>query len=100
MESSIRGKRKNHRKYPGARGRRPDNYRQFRKPEALERQAAYDQLSITDKISLLDVRLGKGLGAVKQRARLALLLEKQNKPQPEVSKASAESDKKFQKKSK
>jgi hypothetical protein len=46
--------------------------------EAQERQAAYDKLSTTEKIAQLDKTFGKGLGAGKQRRRLALLLEQEN----------------------
>lgn len=48
--------------------------------EAQERQAAYDKLSTTEKIAQLDKTFGKGLGAGKQRRRLALLLEQENRP--------------------
>jgi hypothetical protein len=69
----IRGKRKNHRLYPGARCKRPDNH-QDQVNEAKERQAAWDGLSIQQKLDSLDTRLGKGVGAVKQRARLVVAL--------------------------
>lgn len=65
------------RKYPGTKGPRFDNYK-FRCEEAAERQKAYDDLSIEDKIALLDRRLGKDMGAAKQRARLMRQLEQRN----------------------
>jgi hypothetical protein len=40
-----------------------------------ERLANWNSLSTTQKIADLDLRLGKGQGAVKQRARLAKQLE-------------------------
>lgn len=42
-----------------------------RRAEALVRQKAYEKLSGADRRAALDAKLGKGLGAVKQRARLA-----------------------------
>jgi hypothetical protein len=68
----VKGKRKNHRVYPGAK-HRPD-LAQTRKDEAKERQAAYDNLSAQEKLNVLDGRLGKGVGAQKQRARLTAQL--------------------------
>lgn len=41
-----------------------------RKEEAAKRLAAYQELSNTQKIVMLDLRLGGGKGAVKQRAKL------------------------------
>lgn len=75
MSNSFKGNRKNDRRYPGAKFPRPDNYK-FRQEEAAERQAAYSKLSAKEKIALLDARLGKGIGAAKQRAKLASALEK------------------------
>lgn len=51
--------------------------KEIRKAEAVERQAEYDKLTITQKILGLDLRLGGGKGAVKQRAKLALQLQKE-----------------------
>ena len=63
-------KRTNHkRRYTGTSQHRPDN-KKFRQEEAKERQAAYDALSNTEKIAMLDRKLGEGVGAKKQRARL------------------------------
>lgn len=63
------------RKYPGANSPAPHNYK-FRCEEGAERLAAYTALSVQERIDLLDRRLGKGVGAVKQRARLHALLAK------------------------
>lgn len=65
------------RKFPGAKSPRPDNYK-FRVEEATERQTAYDKLSIQERLDRLDSRLGKGVGARKQRARLELQLTQKN----------------------
>jgi hypothetical protein len=42
-----------------------------RQEDAIERQEARDALSNEQQIAVLDRRLGKGEGAVKERARLA-----------------------------
>lgn len=44
---------------------------QARRTRAAERQAARDARSPEEQIALLDSRFGVGLGAVKERARLA-----------------------------
>lgn len=45
--------------------------RERKQTEAKERDAAWAALSPKDRLAALDRRLGKGKGAVKQRARLA-----------------------------
>ncbi len=42
-----------------------------RREDAIERQAARDSLSNSEQIARLDKILGKGKGAVKERARLS-----------------------------
>ena len=66
----MAGKKQNKARQFFGGGRRPDN-RKHRQEEAIERQAAYAALSTAEKIDLLDRRLGVGLGAKRQRARLA-----------------------------
>lgn len=63
----------NDRKFPGCKNPRPDHFK-LRQTEAAERQAAYDKLSIAEKLEKLDNTYGKDLGAAKQRAKLASLL--------------------------
>lgn len=46
-----------------------------RREEAKVRQEAYDKLTTQQKIERLDRELGVGVGAVKQRAKLAKLVE-------------------------
>jgi hypothetical protein len=70
----VGGKRQNNRRFPGVRGRAPQNYK-FRKEEAAERTVAWQKLSHSEQIALLDVRLGKNVGAKKQRARIVGLME-------------------------
>ena len=41
-----------------------------RRIEAKERKQKYDKLTPSQKIELLDKKLGKGIGAKKQRAKL------------------------------
>jgi hypothetical protein len=64
------GKKTNNRKFPGVKGKRPD-LAKFRKDDAKERQEAYSALSVEEKVARLDRKLGVGLGAKKQREKLA-----------------------------
>ena len=63
----LRGRRKNHRLYSSAK-HRPD-LAKIRQQEAKERQAAYDKLSVQEKLDRLPVG-----GANKQRAKLTAML--------------------------
>lgn len=65
-------KQDNRRVYPDA-TRQPRHLDSLRKSEAKDRQAAYDKLSLQEKIDRLPAT-----GATKQRARLQRLLEKKN----------------------
>ena len=47
----------------------PDKAR--RKADAEVRNAEYAKLSVHDRLTLLDAKLGKGVGATKQRAKLS-----------------------------
>ena len=67
------GKNNSNRLFRGTSRNRPDGLK-GRKEEALERQTAWDNLSPQQRVSELDRRLGAGVGAVSQRARLADLL--------------------------
>lgn len=51
-----------------------------KREEGAERTARWEALSTKEKIADLDRRLGKGQGAVKQRARLAAQLAEESKP--------------------
>jgi len=73
--SGVKGQRKNHRLFPGIRGRRPDKAK-FRREEAVERQTEYDKLSLQQKLD----RLPPEPLCKKQRTRLLTLMEKQNQP--------------------
>lgn len=44
--------------------------------EAVERNEAWTKLSPQQQLERLDLRLGKGVGATKQRTRLQRLIEK------------------------
>lgn len=59
----------NTRRHLGKPGPRPD-LTDFKRAEAKERQVAYDLLSLEDKIAKLDLKFGKGVGAVIERAKL------------------------------
>ena len=76
VESSFAGRKNNSRRYPGAKSPRPDNYK-FRKDEAKERQEAYDKLTTSSKLENIDKMFGVGIGAKKQRAKLAKKLEEE-----------------------
>ncbi len=59
-----------------AQARAREKWNATKSPEAkrarvLARQEARDSLSATEQLALLNKRLGKGIGAVKERARLA-----------------------------
>lgn len=45
--------------------------RKERREEAVERQAERDKRTAKQQIEMLDFRLGKGVGAKKERARLS-----------------------------
>jgi hypothetical protein len=63
--------RSNNRKFPGSHGARPDLHEQ-RKAESDERVKERSERSNHQQVALLDHRLGEGVGAKKERARLAL----------------------------
>jgi hypothetical protein len=63
------GKKTNARKFPDGVGPRPDHTKTLRE-EAKERAAAWSKLSVAEQIAVLNARLGKDVGAKKQRARL------------------------------
>jgi hypothetical protein len=70
---SKRGSHVRNRVFPGVSGKRPDLYK-IRCEEAEQRQESYNKLSVADKLSKLDSKLGTGVGAKKQRAKLQALL--------------------------
>ena len=47
---------------------------QTKRDESIERQEEFNQLTPQQKIELLDKRLGKGIGAKKQREQLNKLI--------------------------
>lgn len=65
--------------------------KKLRKESALERHAEYNKLSTSQKIILLDMRLGVGVGATRQRANLARVkaLQEAIKPDTKAEKADA-----------
>jgi hypothetical protein len=65
------GRHANDRRHSGG-GPRPDN-NSLKQREALERDAAWRKLSPREQLEALDRRLGKDVGATKQRARLLAL---------------------------
>lgn len=67
----------NRRIYPDA-NHQPCQDAKLRVQEAKERQDYNDGLTPQQKLEHLDKKLGVGVGAVKQRARLAGLIEKKN----------------------
>jgi hypothetical protein len=68
----------NNRKYPDGTSPRPD-LSKVRREEAKERQENYSKLTVEQKLAAIDAKLGMGIGAKKQRARLIAMLEK---PEP------------------
>lgn len=65
------GKTPNSMRKQGARNKKLRAHRQKLREEAIVRQTEYAALSTAEKIRRLDEKLGVGVGAVKQRARLA-----------------------------
>jgi len=59
--------------------------RKERQEGALERKLNYDTLTPLDKLNILDNRLGKGIGAKKQRVKLLSAIA-DYRPSKEVSK--------------
>jgi len=57
----------------------PVKNKQKRQAEAAERNEKYSNLTTAEKIARLDKTLGKGVGATKQRAKLAKQLEAEKK---------------------
>lgn len=57
-----------------------------KRAEAAERDAAWRALSLTDRLAALDKRLGVGVGAVKQRAKLATAIEAAKNPPKQAPK--------------
>jgi curved DNA-binding protein CbpA len=58
----------------------------IRRKAAQERQAAYDKLSIEEKIAKMDKKLGVGQGGKKERAKLQAQLERRNEKKEVVEK--------------
>jgi hypothetical protein len=79
MENVRTNKKDNSRCQFGGHGPRQDN-NQHKRSEAKERQEAWAKLGLKGQLSALDARLGKGLGATKQRARIQRLID--NPPRP------------------
>lgn len=50
--------------------------KELRIREALERNAKWNDLTVAEQWAYLDLRLGLGIGAAKQRKKLARKLEK------------------------
>jgi hypothetical protein len=67
--------RSNNRKHPGKHGARPDLY-EDRVRETAERAKERSERSPQQQVALLDHRLGVGVGAKKERGRLAVPKEK------------------------
>lgn len=51
--------------------------RTARREDAQERQTERNERTPQEQLAILDRRLGKGVGATKERAKLAELIEKQ-----------------------
>lgn len=80
---SSKGHHKRTRMFPGIAGRRPDN-KKARVTDGKERQEAWTNLGLKGQLTALDSRLGKGVGAQKQRARLQNLIDNPPKPAKKV----------------
>jgi hypothetical protein len=78
QQTGFKTKRTNARKFPGARGVRPDHF-QARKEQASDRRQERDMRTPQQQLALLDHRLGKGIGAVAERKRLADAIDNEGK---------------------
>lgn len=56
-----------------------------RRAEAQVRSAEYTQLTPQQRLERLDQRLGKGVGATRERTRLAKMIAEGGKPLPKVT---------------
>jgi len=84
-------KTNNDRKFSGG-GPRPD-HASYKLKECIERQEAWSKLSHQQQLVRLDARLGAGVGAVKQRARIAAAIEAKNRGPAPVVKSTGTPDK-------
>ncbi len=62
---------------------RKSQNREVRQASAKERQEYWGSKTLEEQLKALDSRLGASVGAVKQRARLASLIEERNAPKHE-----------------
>lgn len=73
--TEIRGKHANDRQYPHLGGyRKHPKFAAERRKEAAIRQNHAVNRSAREQLEILDMRLGKGVGAEKERARLEKML--------------------------
>lgn len=87
MEIRTGKKDNSKRRYPGVGGRRhnPVNAK-VKADEAKERLEAWTKLGPKGQLAALDARLGKGVGAQAQRARLQNLIDNPPRPKKEQPK--------------
>lgn len=58
-----------------------------RQEQAKDRQEVYDELTVQERIRTLDVRLGVGVGATRERAKLQKLAQQLTEKPQKKSKA-------------
>ena len=71
--------------------------KELRKQDAKKRNEICKKLSISQRLELLDKRLGKDIGAKKERERLIAKLEVFNEPPKEIKKTAKVTSEKSQK---
>jgi hypothetical protein len=74
------GKKNNFRRYKGG-GPRPD-HNEYKQKEAIERDIAWRAKTPAEQLAALDARLGEGVGATKQRARIEAQIAAARKAAP------------------
>lgn len=75
-------KENNRKLYPGESNKYKPHEAEKRRVEASQRQAISNGLTPQEKLDKLDAKFGKGLGAVKERQQLMMLIDRETSIKP------------------